>query len=244
MFVVCSRRRNLLIIHNLVVLASVVVGPVARVLRSYEALICGRFVSGFAYGVAYSVVPLFVAETVSRSTVSMYQSPAGWLMRIGQILGNGLGHEKVLGNSQNWPCLLVLPGLCSLFFLVCYVWVPNTPGFLIRRKRKSDPAWVETDAKVYELLRKLRSGENKAVLVELEEIHQEIEYDDGIRKANLLEILRNGCYRRQLIAAVLVICSVQVTGIQAVVLYTDTIFIAGGVAPAYATYMSMGESQG
>ena len=47
--------------------------PVSELSKSYEVLMVGRAISGIARGIAFSTVPLYVAEITNRKNLAFFQ---------------------------------------------------------------------------------------------------------------------------------------------------------------------------
>ena len=47
--------------------------PVSEISKSYDVLIVGRAISGIARGIAFSTVPLYVAEITNRKNLAFFQ---------------------------------------------------------------------------------------------------------------------------------------------------------------------------
>lgn len=211
-------------------------GPVAIYLNSYEAIVVGRLLSGIARGVGFTAVPLLIAETAPRKSLGRYVSISGWVVMLGYAVGNSLGHRSLLGNVKFWPFLLCVPGLFSLIYLFCSMWFPQTPAWLLSNAKNNNNNKI-----AFLLLRKLRNGTDIEIQNELDEIIEEINIDRNLRKTGVKELLCRPKYRFQLVLTILLVCSLQTTGVSAVAMYSDDLFHAAGVHGDYATYASIGK---
>ncbi|XP_076812601.1 solute carrier family 2, facilitated glucose transporter member 5-like [Clavelina lepadiformis] len=239
---IMSRRTNLVLVHFMSVVSCVLMSPVAFYCKSYETLIAGRLINGFARGIGFTVVPLIVAETTSRATLALFQAPTVAIMDLGSAAGNILGYPIVLGSGDRWPYLLGISGIFSVAYLCLVPWLPETPTYLILQEEKSAKTTTKNYSNFpsFHLLRKLRSGDLETVRKEYEDIKDEIYADLQITKASLKEILTTKRYRRQFFGALVIYFSFQSTGIQAIVLYTDKIFHEAGIPYNQATLYTAG----
>lgn len=76
----------------------------AKFIPSYESLIIGRLVNGIARGIAFSTMPVIVAETTCRRRIGVYQGPYTYGIFFGVMLGNLLGHYGVNGIGISFYC--------------------------------------------------------------------------------------------------------------------------------------------
>uniref|UniRef100_H2YX80 Major facilitator superfamily (MFS) profile domain-containing protein n=1 Tax=Ciona savignyi TaxID=51511 RepID=H2YX80_CIOSA len=227
-----SRRGSLIFTHVISILSCILMGPVAVYFKTYESIIVGRFLCGFARGVGFTAAPLLISETTTHRTLGQHLSLSGIVVPLGYALGNGVGHPSVLGSETGWPYLVCVPILFSLVYLASVFWIPQTPGWLLKHKTSEEEA--------LKLLKRLRKSDPNAIASEFNALYKEIEMDQNIREATIWEMLKTPKYRQQLICTILVMGSMQTTGISAVALYSNHIFHTAGVKGENATYASIG----
>nr|XP_026691171.1 solute carrier family 2, facilitated glucose transporter member 7-like [Ciona intestinalis] len=242
-----SRKTNVILVQFVGVISALVMGPVAKFVKSHEVLILGRFLNGVSRGVGMSLIPLIVAETTNRELLPFYQSPTGCLIQIGAALGNGFGHPAVLGGVNTWPYLMLTAGMFQFLYICVAAWMPQTPPYLIlkqdlpkERLDHENNEYVDQHSGSIALLRKLRNGSNSSVLEEHRSICAEICADLSIRKATVCEMISMSLYRKQLIAATVTFGALQMTGMQGVFQYSNNIFIAAGVKEEDSAFISIG----
>nr|CAB3266205.1 solute carrier family 2, facilitated glucose transporter member 1-like [Phallusia mammillata] len=237
------RRTGVIIVHLLSLSSAILMSIIAYLFHSYEALIIGRWVNGLARGLGFSLGPLYVAEITSRKTLGFYQSPLGWIVQLSAVLGNIIAHPNVLGGVFTWPYAMAIPGLFSVLYLCFVPWIPDTIPHHLNVEKSTG---VEIDGenpmtrRSFLLLEKLRSEKGPGLIKEYEDIQSEIAADNRVEGASLRTILTIGTYRRQVIAAIVVQFSLQASGIQAVMQYTNNIFESAGVHPGNSTYYTIG----
>ncbi|XP_002126281.2 solute carrier family 2, facilitated glucose transporter member 1-like isoform X1 [Ciona intestinalis] len=232
-----SRKENMLSVHVVMIISAICMGPMPPILNSYEILIVGRFLTGISRGLAFAACPLYIAETANRQTLFLWQSPSGWLIQLGALLGNGIGHAKVMGGEELWPYFMIIPGLFSLVYVACYHWLPETPPYLLRQKGKPE---AQRDSEALALLTKLRTGSPDVLEKELQALKEEIAADASVEKASVVQIAKDPKYRMQLLVCIMLMSSLQAVGIQLISQYTDDIFINANIPKEYATYASIG----
>uniref|UniRef100_F6RNC6 Solute carrier family 2, facilitated glucose transporter member 5 n=1 Tax=Ciona intestinalis TaxID=7719 RepID=F6RNC6_CIOIN len=220
-----SRRGSMVFTHITNIISCILMGPVAVYFKTYESLIAGRFLCGFARGIGFTAAPLLISETTVHRYLGKHLSISGLVVPLGYALGNGIGHPLVLGGENTWPFLVCVPILFSMVYLLSAHWLPQTPGWLIKNGFR----------------RKIIKTSKKANMkAEFNNLSKEIELDTTLTEASFWEMVKIPKYRQQLICTVLVMGSLQTTGISAVALYSNRIFHTAGVQGNNATYASIG----
>ncbi|XP_078493723.1 solute carrier family 2, facilitated glucose transporter member 5 [Ciona intestinalis] len=227
-----SRRGSMVFTHITNIVSCILMGPVAVYFKTYESIIAGRFLCGFARGIGFTAAPLLISETTVHRYLGKHLSISGLVVPLGYALGNGIGHPYVLGGENTWPFLVCVPILFSMVYLLSAYWLPQTPGWLIKNGSNEKSA--------LSLLKKLRKSTQANVQAEFNNLSKEIELDTTLTEASFWEMVKIPKYRQQLICTVLVMASLQTTGISAVALYSNRIFHTAGVQGNNATYASIG----
>ena len=235
-----SRRSSIAVMHILSVVSSIFMSPIAKLGQSYEALIVGRVLNGLSRGISFAAVPLYVAEIVNRKTLAMYQCFPGFIIQFGSAIGNGLGHPKVLGGVATWPYLMALPAFFSVMYLVALPFMPLTLTYVMSTIDKESSIPV-SKLPGYTLLRRLRCGNDEEVMQEYKLLSEELSDDSHIQAIDLKQAFTKRKYRLQLFGALAVQLSAQTGGMQAVLLYTNSIFGIAGIGPEQATFYTIGK---
>uniref|UniRef100_H2YDQ3 Major facilitator superfamily (MFS) profile domain-containing protein n=1 Tax=Ciona savignyi TaxID=51511 RepID=H2YDQ3_CIOSA len=209
-----SRKFNILCVHLLVLLSTILMGPVPKATGSYEVLIVGRLLNGISRGVAYTCVPIYIAETCNRKSLPLYQAPSVLLIFGGILIANCIGHPKVLGGVYTWPYLLASPGIFSVLYVISYPFLPNTPVYILRYRKSEDRS-----AEALNVLQKLRRTSSEKTKKELATLKKEIEGDIKLEKVGLLDVIRDPHYRIQLLAAVIVMLTFPMSGVDGIIMY-------------------------
>lgn len=224
-----SRKGSVLFLHVINVLGVILMGPVAKFGKSYEALIIGRFVSGIARGLGFSTGMVVVAETTCRRQLGKFQSPFAVIILLACTIGAGLGHNKVLGTLELWAWCVCASGVTSIMYFCCYPFLPETPVYLLK-EGKLEEALIT--------LRKLRT--RGKVEDELEILKNEIEVRASSKTLTLKEIMKQSHLRMQFFVALTVMNTVQLVGVQGIMMYSDSLFLQAGVPKEYVTFATMG----
>ena len=227
-------------VHILNVVSSIFMSPIAKLGQSHEALIVGRVLNGISKGISFAAVPLYVAEIVDRKTVEIYQCISGFIIQFGSAIGNGLGHPRVLGGVATWPYLMAVSAIFSVMYLIALPFLPRTLTYIMSTIDKVSSIPV-TKLPGYTLLRRLRCGNDEVVMQEYKLLSEELSDDAHIETIDLHEAFIERKYRLQLFGAIAIQFSGQAGGLQAVLLYTNTIFATEGIGPERATLYTIGK---
>ncbi|NWS76907.1 GTR8 protein, partial [Crotophaga sulcirostris] len=171
--------------------------------QSIWMLYVGRVLTGVASGITSLVVPVYISE-VSHPTVRGMLGSCVQLMVVTGILG-----AYVAGIALEWRWLAVLCSVPPCVMLLFMSFMPETPRFLLNQHKRSEAMAA---------LRFLRGphadheGECRQIEVGVQE--------EGL---NLCEFKHPSIYRPLLIGVTLMFFQ-QVTGINAVMFYAETIF--------------------
>ncbi|KFQ28290.1 Solute carrier family 2, facilitated glucose transporter member 8, partial [Mesitornis unicolor] len=163
----------------------------------------GRMLTGLASGITSLVVPVYISE-VSHPKVRGMLGSCVQLMVVTGILG-----AYVAGIALQWRWLAVLCSFPPCIMLLFMAFMPETPRFLLNQNKRSE---------AIASLRFLR-GPRADHEWECEQIEASVQ-EEGL---TIFEFKNPSIYRPLLIGVALMFFQ-QVTGINAVMFYAETIF--------------------
>ncbi|KAK2514975.1 Slc2a8 [Columba guinea] len=163
----------------------------------------GRMLTGLASGVTSLVVPVYISE-VSHPKVRGMLGSCVQLMVVTGILG-----AYVAGITLKWRWLAVLCSFPSCIMLLFMSFMPETPRFLLNRNKRAEAVAA---------LCFLR-GPHADHEWECQQVEARVQ-EEGL---NLSEFKNPSIYRPLLIGVALMFFQ-QITGINAVMFYAETIF--------------------
>ncbi|XP_042642713.1 solute carrier family 2, facilitated glucose transporter member 8 isoform X3 [Tyto alba] len=163
----------------------------------------GRMLTGLASGITSLVVPVYISE-VSHPKVRGMLGSCVQLMVVTGIVG-----AYIAGITLKWRWLAVLCSFPSCIMLFFMSFMPETPRFLLNRNKRSE---------AIASLRFLR-GPHVDHEWECTQIEASV-WEEGL---NLSEFKNPSIYRPLLIGVALMFFQ-QVTGINAIMFYAETIF--------------------
>lgn len=188
---------------------------------SFRVLMIGRLLAGVGIGLGVMVAPVYIAEispTASRGSLTSFPEI---FINLGILLGYVSNYAfSGLPVHINWRVMLAVGILPSLFIGFALFAIPESPRWLILQDRVDEARSVlsrtndtdsEVDARLAEIQLAAKGGEEeRSVWREL---------------ANPTPAVR-----RMLVAGCGIQCFQQITGIDATVYYSPTIFKDAGIA--------------
>ncbi|GAB6185280.1 sugar porter family MFS transporter [Thermopirellula anaerolimosa] len=219
-------RKRILILAAVLFAISAVWSAVPNTLTEF---IFARFLGGLAVGAAAIVSPLYIAEIspphLRGRLVALQQIAIISGMVVVSIVNwiIALQGDHAWNVETGWRWMFGSETLPALLFLLCLLVVPESPRWLLKRGRETDALYVLT-----------RLGGKLRAAWEAADIRRTIAEETG----RLDELLRPG-YRRLLVIAVILAILQQVTGINAIVYYTPTIFRSSGSTDAWALFWTI-----
>ncbi|KAM4626025.1 solute carrier family 2, facilitated glucose transporter member 2 isoform 2-T3 [Polymixia lowei] len=220
-----GRVRGMLVINVLAVVAGLLMG-LCKMWKPHIMVIMGRAVMGFYCGLTSGLVPMYIGEIAPKA----YRGALGTLHQLaivtGILISQVIGLDFLLGNDNMWPLLLGLSGapavLQSLLLPLC----PESPRYLYIILGKEEDARKN--------LRRLKGEYDPTP--DLEEMRREKEEADKESRVSIFSLICSSVYRQQLIVALMMHLSQQMSGINAIFYYSTNIFERAGVSqPVYAT---------
>ncbi|XP_041668353.1 solute carrier family 2, facilitated glucose transporter member 2 [Cheilinus undulatus] len=220
-----GRVKGMLMCNVLAIAAGLLMG-LCRMWKPHIMVIAGRAVMGLYCGLTSGLVPMYIGEIAPKA----YRGALGTLHQlaivIGILISQVIGLDFVLGNDDMWPLLLGLSGapavLQSLLLPLC----PESPRYLYILLGEEEAAKKS--------LHRLKGVYDPSH--DLEEMRREKEEADKEDKVSILSLIRSSVYRQQLLVALMMHLSQQLSGINAIFYYSTAIFQKAGVAqPVYAT---------
>jgi len=179
-------------------------------------MISGRTISGLSIGILSTVVPLYIAETAPTqlrgSLVTLQQAGITFGFLVAFCVNVFV--QKVIGHGYDWRLALGLQCVIALFMLIGLAFMPESPRYLALKGNSEQAKLV---------LQKLRGKDNEGLVeTEFSEIMDEVSQS----KAN--QSTWKEVFSRKLALCLLVggfIPSIsQLSGINAIMLYSSTIF--------------------
>uniref|UniRef100_A0A7M4F333 Solute carrier family 2, facilitated glucose transporter member 9-like n=1 Tax=Crocodylus porosus TaxID=8502 RepID=A0A7M4F333_CROPO len=214
----------------LVFLASALMG-FSRALASPEMIITGRFITG----VCLSVVPMYLGEIAPKNLrgflglvpsifICLGVFSAQWKGLGGRLPGPPMGAPDGL-----WPLFLSVVAVPAFLQLLLLRWFPESPRYLLIEKNDVCSA---TQA-----LRWFLGKQDVREVVE--EMREEQRSLSSVQTVSVRQLLQDRSVRWQVLSVVVINVGMQLSGIDAIWFYTNTIFENAGIPAPEVPYTTV-----
>ncbi|KAL0125276.1 hypothetical protein PUN28_004422 [Cardiocondyla obscurior] len=206
-----GRKKTLLLLAAPFLLSWVIIILASQLWLIYVA----RFIVGAGVGAACVVVPTYISEIAETST----RGSLGAMFQLNITVGILLAF--VLGAVMNYTAFAIVCALIEVGFLASFMWMPESPIWLVNQKRKPEATVAMA----------VFRGDSYDPSEELAEAQREAEAA-SLKKSTVFDLVRTVAARKALLASLGGMFFQQLSGINAVIFYTVTIFQAAGSSMA------------
>ncbi|XP_032808381.1 solute carrier family 2, facilitated glucose transporter member 5-like isoform X1 [Petromyzon marinus] len=228
----CSRlgRKGTLAYSSLLVFLAGALMAASSAARSFEILILGRLVTGVHSGIALSVVPMYLGEVAPKNLRGSMGLVPSVFICLGVFLAQFFGLREVLGKEESWPLVLSLIVVPAFIQAVLLPWFPESPRYLLIDCR--DPVSARR------ALMRLRGTPH--VQAEMQEMRSEQESLLGVRCVSTWGLLHDRSHQWQLLSVAVINLGMQLSAIDAIWFYTNSIFASAGIGELNLSYVTVG----
>uniref|UniRef100_A0A8C3JGS3 Solute carrier family 2, facilitated glucose transporter member 5 n=1 Tax=Calidris pygmaea TaxID=425635 RepID=A0A8C3JGS3_9CHAR len=202
----------------------------SRGLGSPEMVIIGRSITGLHSGICLSVVPLYLGEIAPKNLRGFLGLMPSIFICLGVFFAQVLGLPELLGEDRFWPLFLsvvVVPASLQLLLLHCF---PESPRYLLIERNDVCGATAA-------LHRFLGTSDVQDVIEEMKEEQRSL---SSVETVSVWQLLRDRSVRWQTLSVVVVNAGMQLSGIDAIWFYTNTIFENAGIPVSQIPYTTVG----
>lgn len=199
-------------------------GITMTIAPSYQILMVGRLLSGIGIGFGAPVIGVYIAEISPATSRGFLISFPEILINFGILLGYFSNYAfSGLPININWRVMLGLGILPSVAIGIALYIIPESPRWLVLQNRVQEAKLIlmktiGEETEVEKRLAEIQHAANNSSLVNSEE------------KAVWHELLRpNPTVCKMLITGIGIHCFQQLTGMDALVFYSPTIFKSAGI---------------
>ncbi|KAJ3642995.1 hypothetical protein Zmor_025736 [Zophobas morio] len=171
-----------------------------------------RLLAGVTAGGACSILPAYIAEVAEDSNRGMLSVTLNVFWTFGNLIPYVLGPYLAIV-----PFNVILAFIPALFFVLFLIIAPESPYYLVGKNQID---------KAEESLMKLRSRSRSGVGKELLSIQDSLKFVE--KKGNIFDLFKTKANLKALIISVTLMAFQQLSGINAVLFYTQLIFEASG----------------
>ncbi|XP_071442931.1 facilitated trehalose transporter Tret1 isoform X2 [Hetaerina americana] len=190
----------------------------------------GRSVAGFCVGIASLSLPVYLGETIQPEV-------RGTLGLLPTALGNiGILVCFVVGTYLDWSQLAIFGAVLPIPFVICMFLIPETPRWYISKNRPKEARtalqWLrgkDTDISAEFGEIESSNAENKKVVLEPESDNSPPFRCSSVSVSSLFDLF-SASNARPLIISVGLMFFQQMSGINAVIFYTVSIFREAGTS--------------
>jgi len=223
-------RKGAILVNNVFVVFGVLCEVAAKPAKSYELIMVGRFLLGINSGLNGGLAPMYLSEIAPVNLRGAIGTVYQLIITISILISQVLGSQKVMGNDTLWPYLLGVALLPAAFQMITMPCCPESPRYLLLKQRKERQAktaliWLRGTPQVRD---------------EIDEMKNEYEALKLLPKVTFHEMLSNRALRIPLIISLVIMIAQQVSGINAVIFYSNKIFGTAGLNEDHAEYATIG----
>uniref|UniRef100_A0A8C5MFY5 Solute carrier family 2, facilitated glucose transporter member 5 n=1 Tax=Leptobrachium leishanense TaxID=445787 RepID=A0A8C5MFY5_9ANUR len=223
-------RKGTLLLNNIFSIVPAILMGVSVVAKTFEIIIVSRFIIGICAGLSSTVVPMYLGEMSPKNLRGALGVMPQLLITIGILMAQIFGFRFILGNAEGWPILLALTGIPAVMELVCLPFFPESPRYTLLHKAEED--------KARRALQRLRGWED--VDGEIKEMYLEDQSEKAEGRLSIKNLCTFRPIRWQLITIVVLNMGQQLSGINAVYYYADSIYATAGVSEDAIQYVTVG----
>uniref|UniRef100_A0A8C3JMD2 Major facilitator superfamily (MFS) profile domain-containing protein n=1 Tax=Calidris pygmaea TaxID=425635 RepID=A0A8C3JMD2_9CHAR len=181
-------------------------------------------------GICLSVVPLYLGEIAPKNLRGFLGLMPSIFICLGVFFAQVLGLPELLGEDRFWPLFLsvvVVPASLQLLLLHCF---PESPRYLLIERNDVCGATAA-------LHRFLGTSDVQDVIEEMKEEQRSL---SSVETVSVWQLLRDRSVRWQTLSVVVVNAGMQLSGIDAIWFYTNTIFENAGIPVSQIPYTTVG----
>ncbi|XP_078497288.1 solute carrier family 2, facilitated glucose transporter member 9-like isoform X1 [Lissotriton helveticus] len=202
----------------------------SRILELPELVVAGRFITGIHSGISLSVVPMYLGEIAPKNLRGFLGLLPSIFICLGVFTAQVLGLPELLGKDADWPLFLSLVVVPTFIQLLLLPWFPESPRYLLIEKNN-------VHAAVAALRRFLGKHDVDDIVAEMKEEQLSL---TSVESVAVHQLLCDRSVRWQLISVVVINMGMQLSGIDAIWFYTNSIFENAGVPLAEIPYTTVG----
>ncbi|XP_053135118.1 solute carrier family 2, facilitated glucose transporter member 11-like isoform X2 [Hemicordylus capensis] len=225
-------KKKCLLGNNVVMLMSAFLMGFSKMASSFEMILAGRFLCGISAGLCIPLHPQYLGEISPKKLRGFTSSTASVFWSLGKAFGQILGQRELLGSASLWPLLMAFSGFTAAIQLLTLPFFPESPPHLLLHKGDEQGC-----LKAMKIL--WGEGHHQA---ELEDLRKELATLKGTRSSSVWEVVKDPSLRWQVYTLLLLVITMQLSGINAIYFYTFEVLQTAGFDKDHIPYLSLGVS--
>ncbi|XP_068096798.1 solute carrier family 2, facilitated glucose transporter member 5 isoform X2 [Hyperolius riggenbachi] len=222
-------RKGTLLLNNIFSIVPAILMGTSVLAKSFEVIIASRLVIGICAGLSSNVVPMYLGEMSPKNLRGGIGVMPQLFITVGILMAQIFGIRFILGNATGWPILLALTGIPAVIELIFLPFFPESPRYTLLNKGNEELARKS--------LQRLRGWDD--VDNEIKEIYQEDQSEKAEGRLSVKNLCSFRPLRWQLICIIVLNMGQQLSGINAVYYYADSIYRNAGVAEDTVQYVTV-----
>ncbi|XP_027870125.1 solute carrier family 2, facilitated glucose transporter member 5 [Xiphophorus couchianus] len=223
-------RKGTLLFNNIFSIVPAIMMGVCEISKSYELIIAARVIVGICAGLSSNVVPMYLGEIAPRNLRGAIGIFPQLFITVGILVAQVFGIRSLLGNKTGWTIMFGLTAIPAVFQLIFLPLFPESPRYLLFQKKDEVNC-----LKALQLLRGQNDVERELNELVLEAIAEEIQ-----SRWSLLSLLTQKFLRWQLFTTIVLNMGQQLSGVNAIYYYADSIYASAGVNEQDIQYVTVG----
>ncbi|KAM9828686.1 solute carrier family 2, facilitated glucose transporter member 5-like isoform X1 [Syngnathus typhle] len=223
-------RKGALLFNNIFSIVPALMMGVSELAKSYEIIIVARFIVGICAGLSSNVVPMYLGELAPKNLRGAIGIVPQLFITIGILCAQVLGIRNLLGNSKGWTLLLGITGIPAVIELILLPFFPESPRYTLIQKGD--------EATAKKALQRLRGMDD--VTAELSEMCLEDQSERVEGRLSVLSLLGQRSLRWQMVSIIVMNMGQQLSGVNAIYYYADSIYASAGVTKNDIQYVTVG----
>ncbi|XP_024916771.1 solute carrier family 2 member 15a [Cynoglossus semilaevis] len=197
-----------------------------------ETVIIGRFITGIHSGISLSVVPMYLGEIAPKNLRGFLGLVPSIFIGTGVFAAQVLGLHELLGKvfSDKEPITLTIVVVPTFIQLMLLPWFPESPRYLLIEKHN-----------VHATITALKWYRNNCdIQAEIEEMQEEQHSLSSVETLSVWRLLHDDTVRWQVLTVAVINIGMQLSGIDAIWFYTNSIFENAGIPGPEIEYTTAG----
>ncbi|XP_053136288.1 solute carrier family 2, facilitated glucose transporter member 11-like [Hemicordylus capensis] len=224
-------KKKSLMLNSLVIIAAALFVGFSKAAGSFEMILMGRFLYGIGAGICLNTHGPYLGEISPKKFRGFANTTAAVFLSLGKALGQITGLRDLLGTSTLWPLLLALCGFAALVQLLLLPFFPESPPYLLIQKGDREGC--------LQAMRTLwGDGPHQAEMEDL--MKEKAASARSSQNLSVLEVMKEPSLRKPLSVVVLLIMTLQFSGMMAIYFYTFEVFHTAKLEDTLIPYVALG----